>query len=322
MLVGAGETRIDSTRIGFRDGLMDLAAERGDIAFISTDSVKVVKAECFAERYPERYFELGIAEQNGVAFAAGLATTGIVPYIATYAGFLTMRACEQMRTFVAYPQLKVRFVGANGGLAGGNREGVTHQFFEDLGILRAIPGFTILVPADGAQVRQAIRASVDVDGPVYIRIGSGAENKFFADSARFELGKARIVARYGDDVALFGNGTVMRRVMDAAESLKGRNIQATVVEVATLKPIDTAAIAGLLRGCGAAVTVEDHNIIGGLGSAVAEVIAETAPALLARIGLADRYPESGHVDPLLDAYGLSVAEIARRAEEVFREKNR
>jgi transketolase len=311
----------DSTRIGFRDGLMAVAEKRDNVVLVSTDSLKMVKAEPFAQRWPERVIEVGIAEQNGVAIAAGLASSGLVPYVCTYAGFLTMRACEQMRTFVAYPGLKVRFVGANGGIYGGNREGVTHQFIEDLGIMRTIPGFTVLCPADGGQVKAAVIASADIDGPVYIRIGSGKEEKVFAEGTPFELGRIRILKENGHDVALFCNGFLVNRVLSAASELEKIGVRATVVEVATLKPLDTDGIAALLDLCGCAVTVEDHNVIGGLGSAVAEVIAEKAPAFLTRLGLQDRYAESGFPDELLDAYGMSVLDIVHAGRAMAERRN-
>jgi transketolase len=310
----------DSTRVGFRDGLVALAETRDDIVFVSTDSLKVVKGEPFAQRWPERVIEVGIAEQNGVALAAGLASTGMLPYLCTYAGFLTMRACEQMRTFVGYPRAKVRFVGVNAGLFGGNREGVSHQFIEDIGILRSIPGFTILCPADGDQTKQAVIASADVDGPVYIRIGSGREERVFPAGTPFEIGKIRILADYGDDVALFCHGFVTNRVIAAVTELKRKGIGAKAVEVATIKPLDITGISGVLGRCRRALTVEDHNVIGGLGSAIAEVIAEggaggaAAGAMLTRLGLQDCYGESGFPDELLDAYGMSVADIVAAAE--------
>ena len=313
-------TQVDSTRVGFRDGLMDLAEKRDDIVFVSTDSLLVVKGGPFKEQYPDRVVELGIAEQNGVGVCAGLASSGITPYICTYAGFLTMRACEQMRTFVGYPGLKVRFVGANGGLYGGNREGVSHQFIEDVGLLRTIPGFTVLCPADGNQVYQAMLASVDVDGPVYIRIGSGREEKVFPDGTEFPLGKIRTVSDYGDDVALFSYGFTMNRVIAAAELLKSQGIGAKVVEVATVKPLDVEGISEVLGATGCAVTVEDHTVISGLGSAIAEVIAEESPAALVRLGLQDCYGESGFPDELLDKYGMSVEGIAEAAKKAIAKK--
>lgn len=311
---------IDSTRIGFRDALLKLASERKDVVFVSTDSLKVVKGEPFLQQFPDRVLELGISEQNGVGVCSGLAASGLLPYICTYAGFLTMRACEQMRTFVSYPNLKVRFVGANGGLHGGNREGVSHQFIEDVGILRGMPNFTILCPADGGQVYEAMLASVDVEGPVYIRIGSGREDKVFPDGTPFSLGKIRILSDEGDDVALLAHGFVLGRVLEAAKKLKEEGISAKVVEVATIKPLDIAGLASVLNATGCAVTVEDHTIINGLGSAVAEVIAEGNPAYLVRLGLQDVYGESGFPEELLDAYGMRVEDIVSAAKKAMAHK--
>ncbi len=315
-------TVTDNTRVGFTNGLMDLAEERDDIVFVSTDSLMVVKGQPFQERWPDRVVELGISEQNGVDVCAGLASSGLTPYICTYAGFLTMRACEQMRTFVAYPKLKVRFVGANGGIFGGHREGVSHQFIEDIGILRTIPGYTILCPADGDQVRQAMKASVDIEGPVYIRIGNGKEEKIFPDGTPFPLGKVRVMKDYGSDVTLFSNGFVLNRVLKAAEELKDKGIKAKVVEVATVKPLDNEGVSALLRETGCAVTIEDHTVIGGLGSAVAELIADETPASLVRLGLQDTYAESGFPDELLDTYGMSVHDIVEAAQRSIDKKNR
>ncbi len=307
---------IDSTRQGFKNGLMELAEKRDDIVLVSTDSLKVSGGDSFYARWPDRVIELGIAEQNGVAVSAGLAVSGLIPYICTYAGFLTMRACEQMRTFVAYPKLKVRFAGLNGGLSGGNREGVSHQFIEDIGILRTIPGFTILCPADGNQVRQAVLASDTVEGPVYIRLGSGKEEQVFPPETEFPLGKVRIILSYGNDVALFSYGCLLNRTLRAAETLKTQGINATVAEVATIKPLDCRGISAILASTGCAVTIEDHTIIGGLGSAVAELIAEQIPAKLIRLGVQDRYGESGDPEALLDAYGMSVKHIVHAAMKV------
>lgn len=312
---------ISSTRIGFRDAMVTLASKREDVVFISTDSILVVRGEPFFEHFPERVVELGISEQNGVGVASGLASSGMVPYICTYAGFLTMRACEQMRTFVSYPKLKVRFIGANGGLAGGNREGVSHQFTEDVGIVRGMPNFTVLCPADGGQVYEAMLASADIEGPVYIRIGSGREERVFADGTPFEVGKIRVMVDNGDDVALFAHGFVLNRVLEAAKVLKGEGIGAKVVEVATIKPLDREGISSILRATGCAVTVEDHTIINGLGSAIAEVIAEESPAYLERLGLQDVYGESGFADELLDAYGMSVIDIVAAAKRAMKKKN-
>ncbi len=298
-------------------GLMELAESDSRIVFVSADSVKAARATDFIERYPNRYFEAGIAEQNAVAIAAGLASCGLMPFVVTYGGFITMRACEQVRTFVAYPGLNVKFIGLNAGLIGGEREGVTHQSLEDLSIIRSIPGMTLVAPADGAEVFHATKAIAKVVGPAYLRVGSGRETDIFDTDVLFELGKIRIVKKYGTDVALFANGFIFDRVIKAAEALEKEGIRATVVEVHTLKPVDIEGIVAVLEECKAAVTVEDHNIIGGLGSVIAEVSAEHRPTPLVRLGLQDIFPESGPANILADHYNLSVQDIIESAKKVL-----
>lgn len=310
----------ESTRIAVTETLIELAGEDPEIVLICSDSILVIKAKPFVEKYPDRYFDVGIAEQNAICCAAGLASCGFTPFVATYAGFITMRACEQVRTFVAYPGLNVKMIGANGGIAAGEREGVTHQFFEDLGILRTIPGITIVVPADAGQVREAVKAVAYEDGPAYVRIGSGRDPVVFEEPVLFELGKIRILREEGTDVALFANGFILPRVFEAAEELRHKGIKATVVEVHTLKPLDLEAITGVLSRTGAAVTVEDHNIIGGLGSAIAEVIAEQRPVPLVRLGLRDTFPRSGRPEKLLDFYNIGVADIVAGAQRAIERK--
>ena len=300
--------------------LMELAEKDPNIVFVSADSVKAARATVFAEKYPDRYFEAGIAEQSAVAIAAGLASCGLKPWVITYGGFITMRACEQVRTFVAYPNLDVKFVGLNGGLIGGEREGVTHQALEDLAIMRNIPGMTVVSPADGSEAYAAAKAVAKVNGPAYIRVGSGKEHDVFPFDIDFELGKIRIVRKYGSDVAIFVHGFVMDRAIKAADQLKAAGINATVAEVATLKPADTEGIVAVLKDCGTAVSVEDHTVIGALGSLIAETAADQCPTPLIRIGLQDVFPESGPADDLADAYGLSVADIVKAAEQAIGKK--
>jgi len=285
----------ENTRIAVTETLMELAAKDPNIALVC-------------------------AEQNAVCCAAGLASCGLIPFVATYAGFITMRACEQVRTFVAYPGLNVKLIGANGGIGSGEREGVTHQFFEDLGILRTISGITIVVPADAGQVREAVKAVAYTKGPAYIRIGSGRDPVVFEQYVPFELGKARILRKAGRDVAIFANGFILPRVLQAAEELEQKGIKATVVEVHTLKPLDTERIAKVLDECGAAVSVEDHNIIGGLGSAIAEVIAEEVPVPLVRVGLRDTFPRSGAAEELLDHYHIGVLDMVAAAQKAIDKK--
>lgn len=314
-------TALGNTRIAFIETMTELVEQDPRAVLVCADSVLVVKGKDFAQKYPDRFIDVGIAEQNAVGCAAGLATCGLIPFVATYAGFLTMRACEQVRTFVAYPGLNVKLVGANGGICAGEREGVTHQFFEDLGIMRTIPGITVVVPADEHQVRYATRAIHTVDGPAYMRIGSGRDPVVDCGDVPFRLGKIRILADYGKDITLFTNGFVVNRVLVAAELLRKGGIRATVVDVHTLKPLDRDGIVRLLDQTGAAVTVEDHNIIGGLGSAVAELSVEECPVPIKRLGLQDLYPRSGHPDALLDHYHMAVADIVAAAKTTLKRKN-
>lgn len=312
--------KIASTREAFIAGLMDVAPDDPKICLVFADSLKAARATPFTEKYPGRWFDVGICEQNAVAFSAGLASTGLKPFFNTYAGFITMRACEQVRSFVAYPHLNVKFVGLNGGIYGGEREGVTHMVFEEFGILRSVAGMEIVVPADAGQVRKATRALARREGPAYMRIGSGREPVIFDDSMDFEFGRARVLREYGTDAAIFAIGPILKRAIIAAEALAKEGIKTTLVEVHTLKPLDADTIAGVLRKTRAAVTLEDHNINGGLGSAVAEVIAEREPATLVRLGLQDVFAESGDAELLFDRYQMGAPHVIEAVKQVIARK--
>jgi transketolase len=310
--------RIASTREGFIAGLMEVAAADPKVCLVFADSLKAARATPFTDKYPSRWFDVGICEQNAAAFAAGLASTGLKPFFNTYAGFITMRACEQVRSFAAYPHLNVKFVGLNGGIYGGEREGVTHMVFEDFGILRSIAGMEIVVPADAGQARQATLALAQREGPGYLRLGSGREPVIFEDSVKFEFGKARVVREYGSDAAVFAIGPILKRAIQAVDALAKEGVKTTLVEVHTLKPLDVETIAEVLKRTGAAVTLEDHNINGGLGSAVAEVIAERQPARLVRLGLQDVFAESGEAELLFDHFHMGVKDVAAAVRKVMR----
>jgi transketolase len=311
---------IASTREAFTESLMELASEDSKVVLVCADSLAAIRGIPFAKKFPQRVFDLGIAEQNAVGFSAGLASCGYLPFFSTYAGFITMRACEQVRTFVAYPYLKVKFVGLNGGIYGGEREGVTHQFFEDLAIMRSLPGMDIVVPADAGQVRKAVKALAQREGPGYLRIGSGKEAVIFDKTVDFHFGKAHVIEDRGSDAAIFSCGPILKRAIEAADKLSQEGINVKVVEVHTLKPLDIETIAGLLEETRAAVTVEDHNVIGGLGSAVSEVIAEYSPAALVRLGLQDVFPESGEAEQLLDHFGMATKDIVTAVKHVMQKK--
>jgi len=313
-------TKKESTRLAFTEGLIELADDNTNVVLVCSDSALLVKADPFIEKYPERFIDVGIAEQNAIACAAGLASCGLIPFFVSYAGFITMRACEQVRTFVAYPGLNVKLIGANGGIGSGEREGVTHQFFEDIGIMRTIPGITVVIPGDASQVRQAVKVVAETEGPAYVRIGSGRDPVVFDTFSPFELGKIRILKESGNDVALFTNGFIINRVLEAARLLEMEGIKPTVVEVHTLKPLDIESIVKILSKTKAAITVEDHNIIGGLGSAIAEIIAEEIPVPLLRVGLRDKYPESGEPEQLLDHYGMGIPDIVNAVKRTLQKK--
>lgn len=313
-------SKYKGTREAFTQALIDLAETDDRFLLVSPDSLKAMRATSFAERFPERYIEVGIAEQNAVAVAAGLATCGLVPYVATYAGFITMRACEQLRTFVAYPELNVKFIGINSGIFGGEREGVSHQFFEDLGIVRSIPGITVVAPADEHQVYHAVKEIAKIEGPVYLRAGNGREHVVYSQDAPFVLGKINILQEYGNDVALFANGFILNRAIEAAKTLNSLGIKVTLADVHTIKPIDEEAIAEILQKCGAAVTVEDHNIIGGLADAVAKVSTDNCPVPIERVGLQDVFPGSGAAEDVLNYYGMSVDDIVSAVMRVIKKK--
>ncbi len=308
---------IKSTREAAMKAILELAEQDDKIVVVSPDAVLAGRVVPFLTKFPDRVIEVGIAEQDAVDVAAGLATTGMKPIVISYAGFLTMRACEMIRTFIAYPGLNVKLIGLNGGMLGGEREGVTHQFYEDVGILRSMPGVKILTPADAGQVYQAAKAMMEQEGPVYLRLGSGREPEVFPEDTPFHFGKIREVVRYGDDVAVFASGFIMNRAIEAVEQLKAEGIQATLIDVSTVKPLDSKGVAAVLERCGCAVAIEDHNYFGGMSSAICEVACHFYPCKVRRLGLRDVYPRSGHAAELLDAYGLSVRDMVDAAKDAM-----
>ncbi len=301
------------TREAFAQALLDLAKEDHRVVFVSPDSLKAMRSTKFAELYPENYIEVGIAEQGAVDTAAGLAASGLVPFVGTYAGFLTMRACEQMRTFVAYPNLGVKFVGINAGLLGGEREGVTHQFYEDLGIVSSIPGITIFTPADGNQTYHAVRAAYEMEGPVYVRAGSGREPDVYKKDDLFSGEGVTIWKEYGHDVLLLSSGFVLDRVLEAAEILREEGVGVTAADINILYGKNDSRIIEEMGKAKTIVTVEDHNINGGLGSYISRLVTENDPKYVTRIALTS-FGESGPAKELADHYGFSPAAIAEKAK--------
>lgn len=299
------------------EAIREMVKKDPKIVLVSADSKLACRAAKFAKEFPNNFVEVGIAEQCAVNVACGLAEAGMKPIVETYGNFLAGRAFEQMY-LACYSDANIKYIGLNAGMQGGEREGVTHQSNGDLGNVRNIPGMTILCPCDEHQVFDAVHKMMDVEGPVYLRIGNGREPVVFAQSTYpFEIGKARVLKEYGTDIAVFTQGFVVGRAIKAVEELNGQGVHATLVEVPTLKPIDTDTISAVLAKCKKAITFEDHYITGGLGSAIAEVIAEHQSAKLVRIAL-ETYPESGHAELLLDKYGISVENLVSVAQKMVR----
>lgn len=290
------------TRMIYGDALADLGAVRSDIVVLDADLYKSTRTVVFAQKFPDRFFDMGIAEQDMLSTAAGLAASGFVPYTNSFALFITARCYDQIRIQIAYPSLPVKIVGSSAGLTQGP-DGASHQSLEDVTLMRALPNMTVVVPADEIETRQATAAIADVAGPVYFRLGRYPTPRVFGKDYQFRVGKMATL-REGGDIAILACGHMTAKALDAADLLAKDGVQARVVNVSTIKPLDAAAVLAAVKGCSHIFTVEEHSIIGGLGSAVAEVMAEHPGAPLHRLGVRDQFGESGVADELLEKYGL------------------
>jgi len=300
--------------------LVDCFDEVPGLVVLDADVSKSTRSAEFARAHPERFLNVGIAEQNMVSIAAGLAAAGMVPVVNTFSMLLSMRALDQIRQSVAYPKLNVKLMGHYGGYSAGP-EGPTHHAVEDLGIIRSIPHTTLLVPCDATEARGAIRAALAFDGPVYVRLCRNPVPPVLAEPRPFEIGRGYEV-RSGGDLTIVATGVMVARGLEAAEILASRGLDARVVAMSSLKPIDGAILEKAARETGAIVTAEEHNVYGGLGSAVAEVLVETVPVPMVRVGIKDCFAESGDYFELMDRYGLSVGDVVVAAERVLERKMR
>jgi len=308
------------TREGYGQELVELGLKNPKIVVLEADISSSTKTCYFAERFPERFFNVGVAEQNEAMVAAGLATTGLIPFISTYAVFASMRACEQVRTFICYPNLNVKIAVSHGGLTPCT-DGVTHQATEDLGILRTMPNMTIIAPTDYNMTRAAVREAAETYGPVYIRLTRDKLPVIYDKDIRFKIGKS-IMLCGGDDASIISIGDMTHIALEAAQLLKKELIKVSVVDMPTLKPLDKQAVLDLAKQTGAIVTVEDHQINGGLGSAVAETLVENYPAPMERIGIPDTFARSGKYRLLLEKYGMSAAHIASAVKKAIKRKGK
>ncbi len=305
-------------RDAWGQAMADLANEYPELVVLDGDLANSTRADIFADAHPDRFFEMGIAEQNMIGVAAGLATVGYVPWISTFAAFVAKRALDQIRVVVAQPHLNVKLCGSYSGILT-SKTGKTHQSVEDIAIFRAMPGVTTIVPADVVELRAAMRTMMENPGPVYLRVTRDASPVIFTDDYRFELGKGHLL-RDGADVGIVSTGVQTVRSLAAVDTLANEGISASLLHLPTIKPLDRGAIVALAERTNAIVTAEDHSIYGGLGSAVAEVLGEERPTRMRRIGWQDTYGESGPNDALLEKYGLSSRHVAEAAREMVKAK--
>ena len=307
------EVKKIATRESYGNALAELGAEYPELVVLDADLAGATKTSVFMKAFPERHIDCGIAECNMVSVAAGLATTGKIPFASTFAMFAAGRAFEQIRNAVGYPHLNVKIGATHAGISVGE-DGATHQCNEDLALMRTIPGMVVINPADDVEAKAAVRAALEYVGPVYLRFGRLAVPVFNdAESYKFEIGKG-IVLKEGTDVTIFATGLEVNESMEAAKMLEADGISAEVINIHTIKPIDKELLTASAKKTGKAVTVEEHSIIGGLGSAVCEVLAETAPVPVLRIGVNDVFGESGPAKTLIAKYGLDAESIYNKVK--------
>ncbi len=303
-----------ATRDGFGDEIVELGRENKDIYVVDADISKSCKTGKFVKALPEQHVNVGIAEQNAAGVAAGLATTGKIPFVVTYAVFGSLRMCEQIRQEMCYTNLNVKIACSHGGLTPAN-DGASHQAIEDMGVLRTIPNMTVIQPADYVAARKLVRAAAETYGPMFLRFTRDAVPVIYDEDAEFTIGKANLL-REGRDVALIAVGDTVRLAIDAAKALHEQGIEARVLDMHTIKPLDEAAVNACIADIGKIVTIEDHNKINGLGSAVCECVAEAGHGIVRRVGIQDQFGESAPYERLLAKNGITVENIVAQAKAI------
>jgi transketolase len=309
-----------ATRMAFGQELIEIAKTNPDFVVCNADT-KTCGLEKFGKLFPEREFSFGIAEQNLVGASAGLAACGNKVFLATFAVFASMRACEQVRTFVCYPNLNVTIIGTHAGLQVGG-DGATHAAIEDVAIMRSFPNMTVVQPADAVAARALAHAAVDFTGPLYVRLHRNpVADLYNPDTYRFEWGKASTVVDYGTDMTMIVSGILLKKAVDAAAALKEQGIRVRVLDMATIKPLDREAVLKAAAETGAIMTIEDHTVFGGLGSAVSEVVVQSCPVPMEIVGIQDRFGESGDPELLYRDHGMDTETIIARAKALTEKKN-
>lgn len=307
-----------ATREAYGKALVKLGQINDNVVVLDADLSKSTKTNDFYKAFPERFFNMGIAEQNLIGAACGFAAAGKIPFASSFAMFATGRAFEIIRNSAAYPKLNVKVCATHAGLTVGE-DGASHQSIEDIAIMRAVPNMTVLVPADGVETEQMILEAAKFNGPMYVRLGRSAVPTLFDESYKFEIGKGTVV-REGNDATIIACGIMVNEAIMAHEALKSEGINVRVINMSTIKPIDKEIIINAAKETGAIVTAEEHSIIGGLGSSVSEVVSEECPVVVKKVGVQDTFGESGTPAELLKKYGLTSDNIVKAVKEAIAKK--
>ena len=309
------EVKTVATRASYGEALVELGKKRDDFIVLDADLAAATQTGKFKKEFPERFYDCGIAEQNMISIAAGVAATGKKVFASSFAMFAAGRAFEQVRNSIGYPHLNVIIGATHAGISVGE-DGATHQCNEDIALMRTIPGMTVINPADDTEARLAVEAALDADGPVYIRFGRLAVPVIFGEDYKFQIGKG-VELREGSDVTIVATGLMVNEALEAHELLKAEGINARVINIATIKPLDKEIILKAARETGAIVTAEEHSIVGGLGSAVSDVVCEEYPVPVVKLGVNDVFGHSGPAVKLLDEFGLRAVNIVEKAKQAL-----
>ena len=296
-----------ATRESYGNALAELGREHADVVVLDADLAGATKTSTFKKEFPDRHFDCGIAEGNMMAVAAGIASMGMVPFASTFAMFAAGRAFEQVRNSIGYPHLNVKIGATHGGISVGE-DGASHQCCEDFALMRSIPGMTVICPADDVEARAAVKAAYEFEGPVYLRFGRSGVPVFHEEGFKFEIGKGEVL-QDGNDVAIIATGIMVGEAIKAGEELRSEGINARVINLSTIKPLDEDLILKAAEECGKIVTCEEHSVIGGLGEAVSSLLSEKLPTPVRRIGVNDEFGHSGPAADLLKDFGLSAENI-------------
>lgn len=312
------EVKTVATRAAYGETLVELGKERDDFIVLDADLAAATQTGKFKKEFPERFYDCGIAEQNMMGIAAGIAATGKKVFASSFAMFAAGRAFEQVRNSIGYPHLNVIIGATHAGISVGE-DGATHQCNEDIALMRTIPGMTVINPADATEAKLAVRAALDINGPVYLRFGRLATPVIFDEDYKFEVGKG-VTLKEGADVTVIATGLMVNEALIAHEILKNEGISARVINIATIKPLDNEIVLKAAKETGAIVTAEEHSVIGGLGSAVSELTAENCPVPVVKLGVYDTFGHSGPAVKLLDEFGLRAENIAEKAKAALKLK--